>query len=108
MLTIENVEVRYLNVILVLKSISLEVPDGGVVALLGGNGAGKTTTLKAISGLLHTEEGEVTEGSVEYDGHRLDKMSPVDIFKLGIVQVMEGRRLLEHLTVEQNLMAGPL
>ena len=106
MLRLETVEVRYLNVILVLKGVSLEVPDGGVVALLGGNGAGKTTTLKAISGLLHAEEGEVTEGGVEFDGHRLDKMDPVDVFKLGIVQIMEGRRTLEHLTVEQNLMAG--
>ncbi len=106
MLTLSNVEVRYLNVILVLKGVSLEVPDGGVVALLGGNGAGKTTTLKAISGLLHAEEGEVTEGGVEFDGHRLDKMNPVDVFRLGIVQIMEGRRTLEHLTVEQNLLAG--
>jgi branched-chain amino acid transport system ATP-binding protein len=105
-LELSNVEVRYLNVILVLKGVSLEVPDGGVVALLGGNGAGKTTTLKAISGLLHAEEGEVTEGGVDFDGHRLDKMDPVDVFRLGIVQVMEGRRTLEHLTVEQNLMAG--
>lgn len=106
MLELSNVEVRYLDVILVLKGVSVEVPDGGVVALLGGNGAGKTTTLKAISGLLHAEEGEVTEGSVDFDGHRLDKMDPVDVFRLGIVQVMEGRRTLEHLTVEQNLMAG--
>jgi len=106
MLTISNVEVRYLDVILVLKGVSLEVPDGGVVALLGGNGAGKTTTLKAVSGLLHVEEGEVTEGSIEFEGHRLDKMRAAEIYKLGIVQVMEGRRTLEHLTVEQNLMAG--
>ncbi len=106
MLALSNVEVRYLDVILVLKGVSLEVPDGGVVALLGGNGAGKTTTLKAISGLLYAEEGEITEGTVEFDGHRLNKMDPVDIFKLGIVQIMEGRRTLEHLTVEQNLMAG--
>jgi branched-chain amino acid transport system ATP-binding protein len=106
MLTLSNVEVRYLDVILVLKGVSLEVPDGAVVSLLGGNGAGKTTALKAISGLLHAEEGKVTEGAVEFDGHRLDKMDPVDVFRLGIVQVMEGRRTLEHLTVEQNLLAG--
>jgi branched-chain amino acid transport system ATP-binding protein len=106
MLTLSNVEVRYLDVILVLKGVSLEVPDGAVVSLLGGNGAGKTTTLKAISGLLHAEEGKVTEGGVEFDSHRLDRMDPVDVFRLGIVQVMEGRRTLEHLTVEQNLLAG--
>lgn len=106
MLKLGNVEVRYAEVILVLKGVSLEVHDGTVVALLGGNGAGKTTTLKAVSGLIHAEEGKVTEGAIDFDGHRLDKMDPVDVFKLGIVQVMEGRRTLEHLTVEQNLLAG--
>jgi len=106
MLTLSNVEVRYLDVILVLKGVSLEVPEGAVVALLGGNGAGKTTTLKAISGLLHAEEGKVTEGTVEFDSNRLDRIDPVDVFRLGIVQIMEGRRTLEHLTVEQNLLAG--
>jgi len=106
MLRLNNIEVMYLDVILVLKGVSLEVPDGKIVALLGANGAGKTTTLKAISGLLYTEEGEVTDGSVEFDGVRIDRKGPEDIVKTGIVQVMEGRRLFEHLTVEENLMVG--
>ena len=106
MLRLNNIEVMYLDVILVLKGVSLEVPDGKIVALLGANGAGKTTTLKAISGLLYTEEGEVTDGSVEFDGVRIDRKGPEDIVKMGIVQVMEGRRLFEHLTVEENLMVG--
>ena len=106
MLTLSNVEVMYLNAILVLKGMSLEVPDGNIIALLGSNGAGKTTSLKAISGLRHTEEGEVTDGSIEFDGNRIDKMDPEDIVGLGVVQVMEGRRLFEHLTAEENLRIG--
>ena len=106
MLNLSNIEVMYLNAILVLKGMSLEVPDGKIIALLGSNGAGKTTSLKAISGLLHTEEGEVTDGSIEFDGKRIDKMDPEDIVGLGIVQVMEGRRLFEHLTAEENLRIG--
>jgi len=106
MLTLSNVEVMYLNAILVLKGMSLEVPDGNIIALLGSNGAGKTTSLKAISGLLHTEEGEVTDGSIEFDSKRIDKMDPEDIVGLGVVQVMEGRRLFEHLTAEENLRIG--
>jgi len=106
MLVLNNIEVMYLDVILVLKGVSLEVPDGQIIALLGANGAGKTTTLKAISGLLHTEEGEVTDGSIEFDGKRIDKLDPEDIVGLGIVQVMEGRRLFQHLTTEENLKIG--
>jgi len=106
MLKLNNIEVIYLDVILVLKGVSLEVPDGKIVGLLGANGAGKTTTLKAISGLLYTEEGEVTDGSIEFDGQRIDRMNPEDVVKLGIVQVMEGRPLFEHLTVEEDLRVG--
>jgi len=106
MLKLNNVEVRYSNIILVLRGITLEVPDGSIIAMLGSNGAGKTTTLKAISGLLHTEEGEVTDGSIEFNGERIDKTGPEDIARKGIIQVMEGGRLLEHLTVEENLIAG--
>lgn len=106
MLRLNNIEVIYLDVILVLKGVSLEVPDGKIVGLLGANGAGKTTTLKAISGLLYTEEGEVTDGSIEFDGQRIDGMNPEDVVKLGIVQVMEGRPMFEHLTVEEDLRAG--
>lgn len=106
MLRLNNVEVIYSDVILVLRGVSLEVPDGKIVALLGANGAGKTTTLKAISGVLHTELGEVTDGSIEFDGLRIDRMDPEAIVRLGIVQVMEGRRLFEHLTVEENLLVG--
>ncbi len=106
MLKINNVEVRYSSVILVLRGITLEVPEGAIIAMLGNNGAGKTTTLKAISGLLHTEEGEVTDGSIEFHGERIDKVGPEDIARKGIIQVMEGGRVLEHLTVEENLIAG--
>jgi branched-chain amino acid transport system ATP-binding protein len=106
MLRLNNIEVIYTDVILVLKGVSLEVPEGKIVALLGANGAGKTTTLKAISGVLRTELGEVTDGSIEFDGLRIDKMDPEEIVRLGIVQVMEGRRLFEHLTVEENLLVG--
>ncbi len=106
MLVLNNIEVIYNQVILVLKGVSLEVPDGDIRALLGANGAGKTTTLKAISGLLKEEDGEVTDGSIEFNGERIDKKSAEEIVKLGIFQVMEGRRVFEHLTVEENLRAG--
>jgi len=106
MLQLNNIEVRYSRVIQVLKGISLEVPNGQIIAMLGANGAGKTTTLKAISGLLRTEEGEVTEGSIEFDGEQIHKLSPETIARKGVIQVMEGGRSLEHLTVEENLMAG--
>jgi branched-chain amino acid transport system ATP-binding protein len=105
-LALNNVEVMYDKVILVLKGLSLEVPDGRIVALLGANGAGKSTTLKAISGLLRTEDGEVTEGSVELDGVRLDRLDPSEIVRRGVFHVLEGRRVFEHLTVEENLHAG--
>jgi branched-chain amino acid transport system ATP-binding protein len=106
MLVLSNIEVMYLNVILVLKGVSLEVPEGEIITLLGANGAGKTTTLKSISGLLRTEEGEVTDGTIEFDGKRIDRMAPEDIVSMGIIQVMEGRRLFEHLTIEENLRIG--
>jgi len=106
MLRLNNIEVIYHNVILVLKGVSLEVSPGKIVSLLGGNGAGKTTTLKAISGLLKTEVGEVTDGSIEFEEGRIDKKNPEEIVRLGIVQVMEGRRLFDHLTVEENLRAS--
>ncbi len=106
MLRVNNIEVVYMNVIQVLRGVSLEVGDGEIAALLGANGGGKTTTLKAISGLLKTEQGEVTEGSIEFDGQRLDRLGPEDIAALGISQVMEGRRVLEHLSVEDNLLVG--
>lgn len=106
MLVMNAVEVRYLDVILVLRGVSLEVPQGKIVALLGANGAGKSTALKAISGLLETEEGKVTDGSIYFNDTRIDRMSPEDIVRLGIVQVIEGRRVMEHLTTEQNLRGG--
>ena len=106
MLQVNSIEVIYTRVIQVLRGISLEVGDGKIVALLGANGAGKTTTLKAISGMLRTEEGEVTEGSIMLDGMRIDKRSPEDIAAIGVSQAMEGRRVLEHMTVEENLMVG--
>jgi branched-chain amino acid transport system ATP-binding protein len=105
-LKINNIEVRYHEVILVLKGVSVEVPAGGIVALLGANGAGKSTTLKAISGLLNHEDGQVTDGSIEFEGVRIDRKHAEEIAKLGIVQVIEGRRVFEHLTVEQNLKVG--
>jgi len=108
MLKLNNIEVVYSDVILVLRGISLEVSDGQIVALLGANGAGKTTTLKAISGLLRTELGQVTRGSIEFDGTRLDRLGPEDIVEHGIVQVLEGRRLFGHLSVEENLIVGGL
>jgi len=106
MLVMNGVEVKYLDVILVLRGVSLEVADEKIVALLGGNGAGKSSVLKAISGLLETEEGKITDGSIHFDGIRIDGMSPENIVKLGIVQVIEGRRVMGHLSVEQNLRGG--
>jgi branched-chain amino acid transport system ATP-binding protein len=106
LLTVNNIEVIYDHVILVLKGVSLEVPEGGVVALLGANGAGKTTTLKAISNLLRAERGEVTKGSIELAGERVDRLTPNDLVRRGVIQVMEGRHCFEHLTVEENLLTG--
>ena len=107
LLAINNIEVIYDHVILVLKGVSLEVPEGGIVALLGANGAGKSTTLKAASNLLRSERGEVTKGSIEFRGERVDQHgSPSELVSKGIVQVMEGRRCFEHLTVEENLLTG--
>src|SRR5207249_10885642 len=106
MLALNNVEVMYDKVILVLKGLSLEVPEGRIVALLGANGAGKSTTLKAISGLLRPEEGEVTEGSVELDGVRLDRLDPSEIARRVVFHVLEGRRAFEHPTVAENPLAG--
>jgi branched-chain amino acid transport system ATP-binding protein len=105
-LKINNIEVKYHEVILVIKGVSIEVPEGGIVALLGANGAGKSTTLKAVSGLLKHEDGEVTDGSIDFMGERIDRLGPEKIAKMGIVQVIEGRRVFEHLTVEQNLKVG--
>jgi len=106
MLQVNNIEVVYMNVIQVLRGVSLEVGEGEIVALLGGNGAGKTTTLKAISGMLKTEEGAVTDGTIHFDGKRIDRYGPEDIAVMGISQAMEGRRVLEHLGVEENLFVG--
>src|SRR6266571_8659761 len=106
MLSLNNVEVIYDGVILVLKGVSLNVREGGITTLLGANGAGKTTTLKAVSGLLRSERGEVTKGSIEFNGERVDRLPPHEIVKRGIAQVFEGRRVLEHLTTEENLIAG--
>ena len=106
MLEINNIEVVYMNVILVLRGITLKVPDGSIIALLGANGAGKTTTLKAISGMLETEEGKVTDGSIVWGGQRIENSAPEGIVEQGIVQVMEGRRLFEHLTTEENIKVG--
>ena len=108
MLKINNIEVIYSDVILVLRGVSIGVEEGQVVALLGANGAGKTTTLKAISGLLRSQQGEVTRGSIEFKGERIDEMRPDQIVRTGIVQVLEGHRLFRHLTVEENLLAGAL
>ena len=105
-MTVNNIEVVYHDVILVLKGVSLAVNRGEIVALLGTNGAGKTTTLRAISGLLQTEDGRVRQGSVELDGVRLDHLAPEAIVRLGVVQVLEGRRIFKHLTVEENLLVG--
>ncbi|HQD65502.1 MAG TPA: ATP-binding cassette domain-containing protein, partial [Casimicrobium huifangae] len=105
-LSVNNIEVIYDHVILVLKGVSLDVPKGKIVALLGANGAGKSTTLKAISNLLRTERGEVTKGSIEFDGQRTDKLTTNDLVRMGVVQVMEGRHCFGHLTVEENLLTG--
>jgi branched-chain amino acid transport system ATP-binding protein len=105
-LSINNIEVIYDHVILVLKGVSLQVPKGKIVALLGANGAGKSTTLKAISNLLHAERGDVTKGSVEYKGQRVDQLSPNELVKRGVIQVMEGRHCFGHLTIEENLLTG--
>ena len=106
LLEVNNIEVIYNHVILVLKGVSLSVPKGGITALLGGNGAGKTTTLKAISNLLKSERGEVTKGTIRYRGERVQDLLPSDLVKQGVVQVMEGRHCFEHLTVEENLLTG--
>ena len=106
MLNVNGIEVIYNHVILVLKGVSLEVPEGGVVALLGANGAGKTTTLKAISNLLRAERGEVTKGTIEFRGERVDRLTPNDLVRRGVCQVMEGRHCFAHLTVEENLLTG--
>ncbi len=108
MLKVNNIEVVYNDVILVLRGVTLAVEKGQIVSLLGANGAGKSTTLKAMSGLLHAQEGAVTRGNIEFDGHRIDRLSPDEIVRLGIVQVLEGRPLFEHLTVEENLQTGSL
>jgi branched-chain amino acid transport system ATP-binding protein len=106
LLKVNNIEVIYDHVILVLKGVSLVIPEGGIVALLGANGAGKSTTLKAISNLLRVERGEVTKGTIEFLGTRIDRGEAADLVRRGIVQVMEGRRIFEHLTVEENLLTG--
>jgi branched-chain amino acid transport system ATP-binding protein len=106
LLEVNNIEVIYNHVILVLKGVSLKVAEGGITALLGGNGAGKTTTLKAVSNLLHSERGEVTKGSINYRGDAVAGLDPADMVKRGVIQVMEGRHCFEHLTVEENLMTG--
>jgi len=105
-LSVNNIEVIYDHVILVLKGVSLDVPEEGIVALLGANGAGKTTTLKSISNLLGTERGIVTKGSIDYQGARIDSLTPNELVKRGVIQVMEGRHCFEHLTVEENLLTG--
>lgn len=106
LLEVNNIEVIYNHVILVLKGVSLSVPKGGITALLGGNGAGKTTTLKAISNLLHSERGEVTKGAITYRGQDIAALNPSELVRRGVIQVMEGRHCFEHLTVEENLLTG--
>ena len=106
MLNLNNVEVIYDGVILVLKGVSLEVREGGITTLLGANGAGKTTTLKAVSGVLRTERGEVTKGHIVLAGQRIDRLPPYEVVRRGVVQVFEGRRVFEHLTTEENLVVG--
>ena len=105
-LSINNIEVIYDHVILVLKGVSLDVPKGGIVTLLGANGAGKTTTLKAVSNLLKAERGDVTKGTIEFEGERIDALTPNELVKRGVIQVMEGRHIFEHLTIEENLLTG--
>ena len=107
-LKINNIEVKYHEVILVIKGVSIVVPDGGIVALLGANGAGKSTILKAISGLLKHEDGQVTDGSIEFLGERIDRMGPEKIAKMGIVQVIEGRRVFEHLRQRLQNLSFPV
>ena len=106
LLSVTNIEVIYNHVILVLKGVSLSVPEGGIVALLGANGAGKSTTLKSISNLLRVERGEVTKGSITYGGERIDQLTPNELVRRGVIQVMEGRHCFGHLTVEENLLTG--
>jgi branched-chain amino acid transport system ATP-binding protein len=106
MLKLNNIEVTYLNVIRVLHGVSMQIEDGSIIALLGANGAGKSTTLKAVSGLLHIEEGQVTDGSIEWNGQRIDKQNPEEIGRLGIIQALEGRHVFGHLTAEENLLVG--
>ncbi|HOK12828.1 MAG TPA: ABC transporter ATP-binding protein, partial [Ottowia sp.] len=106
LLVVNGIEVIYNHVILVLKGVSLTVPRSGIVAILGGNGAGKTTTLRAVSNLLKGERGEVTKGTIEYKGERIENLSPADLVKRGVVQVMEGRHCFAHLTIEENLLTG--
>jgi branched-chain amino acid transport system ATP-binding protein len=105
-LSVNNIEVVYSSVILVLKGVSLAVPKGGIVALLGANGAGKTTTLKAISNLLRAERGDVTKGTIEFEGKRVDRLTTNELVRMGVCQVMEGRHCFSHLTVEENLLTG--
>ena len=105
-LGVNNIEVVYDHVILVLKGVSLTVPRGGIVAILGANGAGKTTTLKAISNLLRAERGEVTKGSIAFEGTRIDRLTPSELVRRGCIQVMEGRHCFGHLSIEENLMTG--
>ncbi|WP_423906879.1 ABC transporter ATP-binding protein [Candidatus Spongiihabitans sp.] len=105
-LSIKNIEVIYDHVILVLKGVSLDVPEGGIVALLGANGAGKTTTIKSVSNILGTERGNVTKGSIEFMGEKVENLSPTELVQRGVIQVMEGRHCFEHLTVEENLLTG--
>jgi branched-chain amino acid transport system ATP-binding protein len=106
LLNVNGIEVIYNHVILVLKGVSLQVPQGSIAAILGGNGAGKTTTLRAVSNLLKGERGEVTKGSIEYRGERIENLSPADLVQRGVVQVMEGRHCFAHLTIEENLLTG--
>jgi branched-chain amino acid transport system ATP-binding protein len=106
LLNVNGIEVIYNHVILVLKGVSLAVPEGGIVALLGANGAGKSTTLKAISNLLRAERGDVTKGSIEFDGKRIERLNASELVKRGVIQVMEGRHCFGHLTVEENLLTG--
>lgn len=106
LLSVSNIEVIYNHVILVLKGVSLQVPQGGIVALLGANGAGKTTTLKAVSNLLRAERGDITKGHIDYRGERIDQLNPSALVKKGLIQVMEGRHCFAHLTVEENLLTG--
>ena len=105
-LVLKDVEVKYMGVLSVLRGVSLEVEKGSIVTLIGSNGAGKTTTLKAISGLLNIEDGKVTDGTIVFEGRRIENGDPQKIAKMGIIQILEGRRVLEHLTVEENLRVG--